>query len=135
MVRVAGPNIACSTITCGAVATAVTDSDWAAIVVGAISAGDDVARAMVPGTLMSQVSRRPTARVEPHPCLRRLNGPCEVVPWAHACSVPPHPGAAAWGRPATQLLRRGGNGSQGGTRMMQSDVWLCQCACSDFIGI
>src|SRR5215471_5080903 len=126
MVRVAGPNVACSTVTCGAVAAAVATSIWVR---------DGVAwAAMVPGTLTSQVSRMPAARAEPHPSRWRLHGPCEVTLLVHECSAPQCTRAIAWGRLAARPRRRCRSGGQGGTQMMESDSWLDQCASSDLIG-
>src|SRR5439155_25370736 len=126
MVRVAGPNIACSRVTCGAVAAAVATSAWV---------GDGVAWvAMVPGTLTSQVRRTPAARAEPHPSLWRLHGRCEVALLMHECSSPQCTSVIARGQFAARPLRRCGSGIQGGTRMMESDSWLDQCASSDLIG-
>src|SRR5712691_11166236 len=126
MVRGAGPNVACSTVTCGAVAAAVAISAWV---------GEGVAwAAMVPGTLTSQVRRMPAARAEPHPSLWRLHGPCEVALLVHECSAPQCTSVIAWGRLAARPLRRCRSGVQGGTRMMESDSWRDQCASSDLIG-
>src|SRR5712692_8463409 len=126
MVRVAGPNVACSTVTCGAVTAAATASAWV---------GDVVAwAAMVPGTLTSQVRRMPAARAEPHPSLWRLHGPCEVALLVHECSAPQCTRVIAWGRLAARPLRRCRSGVQGGTQMMESESWPDQCASSDLIG-
>jgi hypothetical protein len=123
IVRVAGPNVACATVTCGAVAAAVVTSAWV---------GDGVAwAAMVPGTLTSQVRRRPAVRAEPQPSLWRRHGLCEAARLVHECSAPPGTSVVAWGRLAARPLRRCSSGVPRGTQMMESDSWLDQCASRD----
>src|SRR4029453_13963873 len=126
MVTVAGPNFSCSRVTCGAVAAAI---------VAAASRGGGVSWAtMGPGTLTSQVRRTPTARAAPLPRLWRLHGPCEIALLVHERGVPPCTSVRAWGQPAARPLRRCSSGVQGGTRLMESDSWLDQCASRDLIG-
>ena len=86
---------------------------------------------MVPGTLTSQVRRRPAVRAEPHPSLWRRHGLCEAARLVHECSAPQCTSVVAWGRLAAWPLRRCSSGVQRGTQMMESDSWLDQCASSD----
>jgi len=73
-------------------------------------------------------------RAAPHPRLWRLHGPCAVVSCVHERRAPQCTSVRAWGRPAAWPLCRCGSGIQGGTRMMESDSWLDQCASRDLIG-